>query len=200
MLSLDEGKKAVKYARAVIENHVGGQNIQNFDFGENFYKKMGAFVTINTYPGKMLRGCVGIPGPVMPLEDAIKEAAVSATHDPRFPQLEEKELDSIVVEVTILTPPEIIAVDDASEYPKHIKIRRDGLIAERGIWRGLLLPQVPVEYGWSAEEFLAHTCMKAGLPPDAWQDETTKIYKFGGEVFSEIEPHGEIEKVKLENE
>ncbi len=200
MLSDDEGEMAVRYSRAVTENHVAGRVMPDFEFSETFGKKMGAFVTLNTYPGKMLRGCIGIPEPIMPLKDAIHEAAVSVTHDPRFPRLEEREVDSIVVEVTALTPPEHIVVENAGEYQRHIKVGRDGLIAERGLWRGLLLPQVPVEYGWGEEEFLSHTCTKAGLPPDAWQDDNTKIYRFMGEVFSEVKPYGVVERVKLEDE
>jgi len=167
MLSDYDGEIAVRYARAVVENHVAGKEMPEFEFGEVFGKKMGAFVTLNAYPDKMLRGCIGIPEPIMALKDAIKEAAVSATHDPRFPPLGKDELDKIVVEVTSLTPPELIEVESPEEYLNHIKVGRDGLIAEKGFWRGLLLPQVPVEYGWDEEQFLSQTCMKAGLPPES---------------------------------
>ncbi|NIA09409.1 MAG: TIGR00296 family protein [Nitrospiraceae bacterium] len=195
MLSDYDGETAVKYARAVVENHVGGRAMPDFDFGEVFNKKMGAFVTLNTYPEKELRGCIGIPEPIMPLKDAIHESAVSATRDPRFPPLGKNELDGVVVEVTALTPPELIEVESPDEYLSVIKVGRDGLIAERGFWRGLLLPQVPVEYGWDVGQFLSQTCVKAGLPPDAWSDGETKIYRFQGEVFSEIEPYGTVERV-----
>ncbi|MBU4502657.1 MAG: TIGR00296 family protein, partial [Nanoarchaeota archaeon] len=78
-----------------------------------------------------------------------------------------------------------------------IKIGRDGLIAEAGFYRGLLLPQVPVEQEWDKETFLSHTCMKAGLMPDAWLDKRTKIYKFQAQVFSEASPNGEIKEREL---
>lgn len=192
MLSLEDGKKLVKYARSVIEKHVKGEKIEDL---ENFEEKAGVFVTINLYPSHDLRGCIGIPEPVYPLRKAIKESAASACHDPRFPDLREEELDRIVIEVTVLTPPELMKCEP-TEYPKKIKIGRDGLMVEKGIYKGLLLPQVPVEYKWNEEEFLSQTCIKAGLPPDAWFDKDTKVYKFQGEIFAEKEPRGEIIKIE----
>ena len=128
----------------------------------------------------------------MKLKDAIKEAAVSACHDPRFPPLRSDEIDSIIVEVSILTKPAEIKVKEPEEYIKKIKVGRDGLIAEQGFYRGLLLPQVAVEYGWNALQFLEETCMKAGLMPDCWRDRRTKIYSFQAHVFSEVEPRGKV--------
>ncbi len=197
-LSDEQGKKAVGYAREVIENHIAGKEIK-IKLDDIFNEKAGAFVTVHTYPKRELRGCIGIPEPVMPLGNAIREAAISSTHDPRFPDLKKEELPSVIVEVTILTPPVLIEVEKLVQYPKHIIIGEDGLIAEKGIWRGLLLPQVPVEYHWDEEEFLSHTCIKAGLAPDAWLDGETKIYKFQGEVFTEEKPYGEVKKVSLKH-
>lgn len=197
MLDLEEGKKAVRFAREIIENYVRKKEIKLKDLGEKFSEKKGAFVTIHTYPEHDLRGCIGIPLPIMPLKNSIYEAAVSATRDPRFPPLSEEELDRIVVEVTILTKPEIIKVNNPSEYPSKIKIGRDGLIVEQGFYKGLLLPQVPVEEKWDEEEFLSHTCMKAGLMPDAWLEKETRIYRFSGQIFTELTPRGEIEEKKL---
>jgi len=189
---LEEGEKLVRYARHVIENHVRGSKIDEID---GFDEKAGVFVTINKFPEKELRGCIGIPEPVMPLKEAIKESAISACHDPRFPDLREEELDNIVIEVTVLTPPKLIEAKP-SEYKNYIKVGRDGLIVEKGFYRGLLLPQVAVEYGWDEEDFLRHTCMKAGLMPDEWMDERTRIYTFQGEIFAEEEPHGKIKKIE----
>ncbi|MEW6069688.1 MAG: TIGR00296 family protein, partial [Candidatus Thermoplasmatota archaeon] len=80
---------------------------------------------------------------------------------------------------------------------EKIKIGVDGLIAEKAFFRGILLPQVPIEWNWNEEEFLTHVCIKAGLPPDAWLSEGIKIYKFQAEIFSEEEPRGKISKRKL---
>jgi len=197
MLSQEEGKKAVVFARMVVDDFVKNKKITK-DLNGIFLEKQGAFVTLHTFPNHELRGCIGIPLPIMPLQDSIEEGAKSATHDPRFPPLSEEELNNIIVEVTILTRPEEIIVKKAEDYLKEIEIGRDGLIVEQGFYKGLLLPQVPVEQGWNKEEFISHTCMKAGLMPDAWIDKNTKIFKFSGQVFSEIKPRGDIKEKKLD--
>ena len=193
-VEFEDGEKAVRYARKVIEKHVRGEEIDVTLSGGIFDEKHGVFVTINTYPDKMLRGCIGIPEPIMALKDALKEAAISACHDPRFPSLKEEELDKIVVEVSILTTPQLIKVENPKEYPEKVEIGKDGLIVERGFYRGLLLPQVATEYGWDSVEFLNETCIKAGLPPDCWFEKDVKIYKFQAEIFEEEEPRGNIKK------
>jgi len=198
MRDIKQGKEAVNYARNVIEEYVKNKKIPASNLSENFKENQGAFVTIHTFPDNDLRGCIGIPLPVMPLEDAISQGAKSATHDPRFPPLSQDELDSIIVEVTILSKPEIISVEKPQDYLNEIKIGRDGLIVEQGFNKGLLLPQVPVEQNWDKETFISHTCLKAGLMPDAWYGKDTKISRFGGQVFSEIKPHGEIKEKKLD--
>lgn len=197
MIDIKNGKNTVKYARNVIEEYVKNKKIPLCNFSGVFKDKKGAFVTIHTYPDYNLRGCIGIPLPVMSLCDAIKEGATSATHDPRFPPLKEEELDDIVIEVTVLSTPKLIKIKNPKDYFKDIVIGRHGLIVEQGFYKGLLLPQVPVEQGWNKEEFLNHTCIKAGLMPDAWFDKQTKVYKFGGQVFTEIKPRGEIKEKKL---
>ncbi|MEM0466215.1 MAG: TIGR00296 family protein [Candidatus Thermoplasmatota archaeon] len=198
MLSQEDGIQAVRLARTTIEQHVQHQKLEVQNLPATFSEKHGVFVTIHTYPEYQLRGCIGIPLPVKQLKHAITDAAVSATHDPRFPPLRKEELDSIVVEVTILTKPELITVSKPSEYPQHIKIGRDGLIVEQGFFAGLLLPQVPVEQGWDTEEFLSQTCMKAGLLPDAWFDKDIRISKFTGQIFAEQTPKGTIQEKKLD--
>jgi uncharacterized protein (TIGR00296 family) len=198
MLNLDEGKKAVLFARKVVEQFVKDNKTKDLDLGKSFLEKQGAFVTLHTFPEHNLRGCIGIPLPVMPLRDAIAEGAKSASRDPRFPPLEGNELDDIIIEVTILSKPEIIKIDKPEEYLSNIEIGRDGLIVEQGFFKGLLLPQVPIEQGWGKEEFLSHTCIKAGLMPDAWKNENIIISKFTGQIFLEVEPRGRIEEKKLD--
>ena len=126
--------------------------------------------------------------------NATIEAAISAaTGDPRFPRVKGQEMKSIAVEVTVLTPPELIEVEDPRRYVEKVKVGEDGLIVERGWSRGLLLPQVPVEWKWDCEEYLSNCCMKAGLPPDAWLVKGTKIYKFSGIIAKEKTPNGPVE-------
>ncbi|NIP40620.1 MAG: TIGR00296 family protein, partial [Candidatus Aenigmarchaeota archaeon] len=79
------------------------------------------------------------------------------------------------------------------EYFEKIKIGKDGLIITNGVQSGLLLPQVPIEYGWNVKTFLEHLCMKAFLPPDAWKYEGSDIFRFNSEIFGEKEPRGKIE-------
>ncbi|KYC47394.1 MAG: hypothetical protein APG11_01164 [Candidatus Methanofastidiosum methylothiophilum] len=140
-----------------------------------------------------MRGCIGYPEPVLPLIDALLDASISsATRDPRFQKVRPDELKNLVIEVTVLTPPELIKVQDTEEYPSKIEVGKDGLIVELGFRKGLLLPQVPVEEKWDSEDFLCHTCIKAGLPLDCWMNKEAKIYKFQGQIFSETRPEGEI--------
>jgi uncharacterized protein (TIGR00296 family) len=159
-------------------------------------QKCGVFVTLNVMQSgtKALRGCIGYPEPRLPLVDAtITSALNSATGDPRFPPLTTEELERVVIEVSVLTPPTLITVKTPREYVTQVEVGKDGLIVERGMFKGLLLPQVPVEWEWNAEEFLTHCCMKAGLSPDAWLVEGTKIYKFSCVIARETSPDGPVE-------
>jgi hypothetical protein len=198
MYSLEDGKLAVKVARDAIEKHLRREPHAEHKVPDLFHQKAGVFVTLEKYPDKDLRGCIGFPEPIFPLLKALKSAAVSAAvEDPRFRPVTEKEMDKIIVEVSLLTPPELVKVGNPKEYPKHIVIGRDGLIAEKGWGKGLLLPQVPVEWEWKVEEYLEQVCWKAGLTPDSWLDPEFRLYKFQAEVFSETKPGGEVVHRKL---
>ncbi len=183
LLTPAEGDLALSHARHVLYEHVAREPYTEPEFPLVFSKKRGVFVTLTKHGD--LRGCIGFPHAVMPLRDAIREAACSAaTGDPRFPPVTTKELSDISVEVTVLTEPELLEAVPA-DRPAAIKIGRHGLIV-RGYGRsGLLLPQVPVEWGWNVTEFLDHTCMKAGLPRGCWQESSVQIFTFEGQIFSE---------------
>jgi uncharacterized protein (TIGR00296 family) len=167
-------------------------DIDTFDVPDSFRQKSGAFVTLKTFPSEELRGCIGYPEPIFPLAEAILRSAQGACHDPRFPSLRPEELDQVVVEVSVLTPPEELNVEPRQAMPERIVIGRDGLIMERGIYRGLLLPQVPLEWGWDANTFLEQACIKAGMTSDMWLDRRTKVFTFQAEVFHEESPYGQI--------
>ncbi|MEM2272881.1 MAG: TIGR00296 family protein [Candidatus Bathyarchaeia archaeon] len=204
-LSDEEGAFLVKLARrAVLENLKDGKIISPpKEVSSNLLEKRGVFVTINSVINgeKALRGCIGFPYPIYPLVRGVIEAAVeSATRDPRFPPMKIHELDHVIFEVSVLTEPELIEVNSPMEYPSRIKIGEDGLIVERGFYRGLLLPQVPVEWGWDEEEFLCQCCLKAGLPPDGWLLKGTKIYKFQAIIFEETSPNGPVTRKTLKKE
>jgi len=198
LLSLDEGRILVRTAREAIKTYVEeGTVIRPPRVSGRLREPRGVFVTLTS--GGELRGCIGHPLPTLPLIEATIDAAISsATRDPRFPPVSPDELNEIEIEVSVLTRPEPIEVSHPSEYPKRIVVGRDGLIVERGFHAGLLLPQVPVEWGWDAEEFLSQACMKAGLPPDAWLEKGTKISRFSAQIFSEREPGGEIQEKRLQ--
>jgi len=184
-MNAKEGKLLIKIARRVVEEWTKNRKqYKPATYPNIFNKKGGVFVTIHTKSGE-LRGCIGYPEPHQPLIDALINAAIGACNDPRFEPLKPDELNNITIEVSVLSKPEEIEAGNPKEYPKHIEIGKDGLIVKRGLHAGLLLPQVATEWGWDAEEFLSNTCIKAGLSPDAWLDEHTKIYKFHAEIFKE---------------
>uniref|UniRef100_D0KRP3 Protein Ssol_1174 n=1 Tax=Saccharolobus solfataricus (strain 98/2) TaxID=555311 RepID=D0KRP3_SACS9 len=157
-------------------------------------KKGLAFVTLEkiAYNTSSLRGCIGYVEAVAPLKQIAASAAKAAAFsDPRFNPLQEDELANIIIEVTVLTKPEEIKVKDRWDLPKIIKVGEDGLIVEKGILHsGLLLPQVPMEYCWDEETFLAETCIKASLEPDCWLDSSVRIKRFHGIIFKETKPNG----------
>ncbi len=195
MYTIEDGRYLVSLARRAIETHLreGVELPPPEDAPRKLREKAGVFVTLEEYPGHELRGCIGYPEPVYPLVEATIKAAISAaTQDPRFPPLTLEELGHCTVEVTVLTKPELLVVESPREYAGKIEVGKHGLIVERGLAKGLLLPQVPVDHAWSVEEFLSHTCLKAGLLPDCWLEEGTKIYTFEGRVFAETSPGGEV--------
>jgi len=192
-LSDSDGVVLVKTARKAVTEFLSNGNRMKLesDLEEKFSFNSGVFVTLNNPDG--LRGCIGFPMPEKKLSHAIIEGAIAAaTEDPRFPSVKTNELNDIVFEVTVLTPPIVVDVSDPMEYLEKIKVGRDGLIIRHSFSSGLLLPQVPVEYGWNVEEFLQHTCEKAGLSRDTWKNESVKIEKFEGIIFKEETPNGAI--------
>jgi len=198
MFTSDDGKIAVRIARGQIEGKIGGRPPAPLNDPPILKKPSGVFVTLNTYPDRELRGCIGYSEPIMALGKALREVAVAAaTRDPRFPPVRLKEMDSIVIDVTLLTPPERIEYSGPDDLLSKIVIGRDGLIARKGFYSGLLLPQVPVEWGWGVEEFLSHTCMKAGLSRDEWKRGGVVFQRFSGQVFGERAPRGEVAEEKL---
>ena len=139
----------------------------------------GVFVTIK-HRGE-LRGCLGTLQCDRGLAgEVVRCAADAATEDPRFPPVSADELPELAVEVSVLGPLEPID----PRAPGAIVIGRHGLVAERGVRRGLLLPQVATEWGWTVEQFLRQTCLKAGLEPDAWQRDA-RMSRFEAEVIGD---------------
>ncbi len=197
-ISDEDGEILVKTARLVVTEYLktGRKVPVPEDTKSRFSYNSGVFVTLNREEN--LRGCIGFPTPDRKLYQSLVDAAISsATGDPRFLPVKHEELGEIIFEVTVLTPPTVIKVEDPAEYPRKIKVGRDGLIVKWEFGSGLLLPQVPMEYGWNEEEFLSHTCEKAGAPQDYWKRKSTMILKFEGIVFKETEPNGPVVRMNL---
>jgi hypothetical protein len=180
-LTLEEKKELLKIARESVESYVRKNTVPNFDTRfERLKEKGAAFVTINK--NGQLRGCIGHILAMEPLYLCVRDVACQAArHDPRFPPVTAEELSSLEYEISVLSP--MVLVKDL----KKIEVGKDGLLMRRGMYQGLLLPQVPVEYGWTREQFLSQTCQKAGMSEKCWTWPDTEVFHFRGIVFSEKE-------------
>ncbi|MEM0444737.1 MAG: TIGR00296 family protein [Nitrososphaerota archaeon] len=198
MISDEVGAFLVRLARSAIESQLGLQRAPEPPRDSQLAAiRRGVFVTLYTYESKELRGCMGIPIPQTNIiDDTIRAAKLAAFRDPRFPGLTSEEVGSVILEISLLTEPELFKVEPRS-LPEHIRIGIDGLIIEADEGAGLLLPQVPVEYGWTPEEFLMHLCLKAGLRVTDWLRKDVKIYRFAADIFAEEEPRGAIRRVSI---
>lgn len=152
----------------------------------------GAFVTLRQRG--QLRGCIGQVEAQDPLADVVVRCAASAAlEDPRFEPVSPRELADLEIEISVLSAPTLI-------LPGEIEVGKHGLVVTRGRNRGVLLPQVPVPYRWTAERFLEETCLKGGLGRDAWRDAETRIQCFTAEVFSEgefaLSRHASVDETK----
>jgi AmmeMemoRadiSam system protein A len=179
MLTDDQKAALLRVAREAMTARVLGQPSATVDMPLQLPDASGVFVTIKRR-GE-LRGCLGTLRCRAGLAEEVRRCAGdSASEDPRFPRVARAELPDLSVEVSVLGPLEQI---DPRE-PDAIVVGRHGLVVEAGARRGLLLPQVPVEWGWNAEQFLRQTCNKAGLSDECWTDDA-RVYRFEAEVFGE---------------
>lgn len=175
-----EGRELLRLARSALESWVrhGRKPDASGPLKGVLARELGSFVSLHTREGD-LRGCIGHMLPGGPLGREIVDLAIAAgTHDPRFDPVSSGELTSLVYEISVLSPMEVVEATD-------VRPGKHGLLMRRGNRSGVLLPQVATEHGWDRETFLTHTCMKAGLPPDAWRDPATEIRVFTAQVFTE---------------
>jgi AmmeMemoRadiSam system protein A len=182
MLTETQRKQLLQIARSSIEAVLDGRRpeLDRSTIDEALHRPAGAFVTLKTRHDDQLRGCIGSIYPSAPLFEAVSASAINAAfRDPRFFPLGRDEWPRIAMEISVMGPIERVASVD------EIEVGRDGLIIRKAGQSGLLLPQVATEYGWTRNEFLRHTCMKAGLRPDAWQSADCRIERFSAEVFGE---------------
>jgi AmmeMemoRadiSam system protein A len=179
-LSETEQQTLLRMAREAVTEAVQHHRLPEIpEPVEALRQPCGAFVTLRK--GKRLRGCIGYIEAVKPLFSTVRECAVAAAlNDPRFPPLTFAELPKLSLEISVLSPLTDIA-------PVNVEVGKHGLLVSLGYQRGLLLPQVAVEWKWNRERFLQETCLKAGLPPDAWQH-GAKIRAFTAQLFEEPDP------------
>ncbi len=180
---LDEQDRArlLEIARQAITTAVAeGRVLQMANPGGRLAAPAGVFVSL--HKRHLLRGCIGQVAARDPLYRAVIDAATSAAlYDPRFPPLSKDELAEVDIEISVLSP---FTELDPALAEKQIRIGRHGLMVTKGHHRGLLLPQVAVQFGWDTQKFLEETCLKAGLPPETWTAGAC-LETFTAEVFSE---------------
>ncbi|GAB4267782.1 MAG: AmmeMemoRadiSam system protein A [Deferrisomatales bacterium] len=177
-LSPASRRRLLEIARQSIAEGLRGRRYRPQDPEDPaLLRPCGAFVTLRAKGA--LRGCIGSLQARGPLYRTVAEMAHAASfEDPRFPPLAPEELDRVEIEISVLSPLERVT------DPAEIQVGTHGIYLVKGPCRGVLLPQVAVEYGWDRIEFLERTCEKAGLPPQAWRS-GAEIYRFAAEVFGE---------------
>jgi AmmeMemoRadiSam system protein A len=177
--SPEERVALLRLARQAIAAHLGGRQLELPEPSGVLAERLGAFVTLRGRDDHDLRGCIGQMQAERPLVETIARMAVAAaTEDGRFDPVRADELDRLAIEISVLGPMHKIR-------PDQVEVGRHGLLISAGRRRGVLLPQVPVEQGWGRETFLEHTCLKAGLPLDAWRKPGIELLAFSAEVFGE---------------
>lgn len=178
LLNKDQQKYLLGLARQAIEHHLKTRKTIKIKIkDERLKEKRGAFVTLKVE--NQLRGCIGYPLPYKSLyETTINVAISAATQDYRFQPLTLEELHETKIEISVLSLPK--PVKDV----KEIKVGKHGIIISKGPYKGLLLPQVPLEWNWDLETYLSHGCLKAGLDEDEWK-KGAQIEIFSAQVFSE---------------
>lgn len=179
--TMEEKKALLKLARGAIMDCLSGAGKSTYPvFSEKFNEPRGVFVTLNKHGD--LRGCIGYIEPIKSLHQAVIDNAInSATQDPRFPEVNVKELPDIEIEISVLTPPKEV------NGPEDFIVGKHGIIIRKGFYSAVFLPQVAPEQGWTREETLSHLCLKAGLPTDEWKKPGMKFLVFTAEVFNEKE-------------
>lgn len=180
MLSEQGRRHLLAIARRAIEERLRGRGLPAFEgLAEELRRNSGAFVTLRRRADRGLRGCIGYVEPRYPLAEAVALAAVAAaTADGRFDPVTLEELGLLALDVSVLGPTFPIELKD-------VVVGRHGLIVECAGRRGLLLPQVALEWGWDAALFLEQACRKASLPRDAWRHPETRLLAFEAEVLGD---------------
>jgi len=184
LLNNNEQQTLIRIARDTLRLYLTKQQVpslSDYPVTAALQRQCGVFVTLKNKNNGELRGCIGYIYGEKPLREAVRDCTVeSATRDRRFAPMQAGEEQTVLIEISVLTPPKKIDTITEIEIGKH------GLIISRGMHRGVLLPQVPLEWGWNREDFLNAICQKAGLPQGAWK-EGAELFTFTAQVFKEQE-------------
>jgi uncharacterized protein (TIGR00296 family) len=194
-LSYEDGSRTVELARESVEAYVqNGKREQPGSMRDAFYARTGAFVRLQSTRGRgSLRGCAGGYRGDEQLGHAIVDAAIeAASEDSCGSEVQATELDSITVSVCTVT--DVTLTDRPAE---DLQLGRHGVAVDTGSERGWLYPTVPVENGWSAEEYLSRACRTAKISPEAWRQEDVMVTLFEGDVFREREPTGSVQRLDV---
>jgi AmmeMemoRadiSam system protein A len=181
-LSGEDKERLLRVAREAIETYLIEGKLGRFAADSDaLLEPRPVFVTLRRRKDGKLRGCRGECHARSSIFEAVARMAVaSATDDTRFPPVTLEELPEIHIEISALTPMSPIR-------PEDVVVGRHGLWIVRGFYSGLLLPQVAVRFGWDREQFLENTCVKAGLPEDAWESEDVQLLGFETDTWEEPE-------------
>jgi len=202
-LRLSDGVTLVRLARRAVEEYLRSGKVPELpEVEERLLAKGMTFTTIRKILGGnlVLRGCIGYLVPIEPLvRNVVTTALAAAFEDPRFEPVSLEELNHLIFEVSVLSVPQDIKAR-GRERAREVRVGQDGLVVEYRVYKGVLLPEVPVEYCWDAETFLSETCIKAGLDPDCWLSDRVRVKKFVARVFRELTPGGEVTEVNLVEE
>jgi len=205
MLTIEEATFLLKLARRLVTESVSDETGEEEKVAfKTLREKRGVFVCLREFEksakraGKVIISS-GYPLPIFPIVEAVENASLNISiHILRSSLREISEfLKDVIFELTILTVPKKILVEQPIGYPREIEIGRDGLIVQRNFYTGAILPKVAIEKRWNAIEFLSECCMEAKLAADAWLEEGTSVYKFQTNVYVELEPSGKAVKVEF---
>ena len=178
MIDNERKKEMLAAVRQHLEHRLKGAERPVLSDADIYREERGLFVTLHKHGD--LRGCIGYIEGIKPLSQALFEMAdAAAFRDPRFPSLQAEELPETGIEISLLSP-----LKKVDSY-RDIEIGKHGIVLKKGLNQAVFLPQVAPEQGWDLQTTLEHLCMKAGLPPDAWEKPDLEFRVFTAEVFSE---------------
>jgi AmmeMemoRadiSam system protein A len=181
-LTGEDKQTLLRLARQALHEYLDtGELPQHHTDSPALLERRAAFVTLWSRDSGELRGCRGEAYPRVSLIDSVVQMAIAAARDdPRFTPVTAEEVPDLRIEINALTPMKPIR-------PDEVVVGRHGLRIVSGGATGLLLPEVPVRYGWDREEYLRWVCKKAGVAPDTWQGEDVQLYCFESEAWAEEE-------------